>query len=187
MLIVADTNVIVSMLLWGGSLEPFSRLINQRRVQLVFSPATIDELIRVMQYPKIREDVEKLTPFVTVDPEFPQMNINTLKPLVLEALIQSSSGDEFAKKELLRRLLEFRAKSLTFGANQLEPEKFMMRIGLPRTALNLQLINAFLPQLTLECKTFKIFIKSKDGKKAEVIAKESGDTGYLEILKWHED
>ena len=48
------------MLLYGGSLKRLFRLVNERRVRLAFSPATIDELIRVIQYPKIREAAEKL-------------------------------------------------------------------------------------------------------------------------------
>ncbi len=48
------------MLLWGRALEPLARLVNERRVQLAFSPTTIDELLRVIRYPKIRKVAEKL-------------------------------------------------------------------------------------------------------------------------------
>lgn len=59
MKVVADTNVIISMLLWGKSLERLFLLVNRREVVLCFSPETIDELFRVIYYPKIRAQAEK--------------------------------------------------------------------------------------------------------------------------------
>jgi len=59
MKIVADTNVIISMLLWGKSLERLLDLINTRGVVLCFSPQTIDELFRVIRYPQITKQVQK--------------------------------------------------------------------------------------------------------------------------------
>ncbi len=53
MKIVADTNVIVSALLWKKKLERFARLINEQKIILCFSSQTIDELIRVAEYPHI--------------------------------------------------------------------------------------------------------------------------------------
>ncbi len=60
MRVVADTNVIISMLLWGKSLERLFVLINTRRITLCFSPQTIDELFRVVRYPHIQKQSEKL-------------------------------------------------------------------------------------------------------------------------------
>lgn len=59
MRIVADTNVIISMLLWGKSLEQFLVLVNTRQIILCFSPQTIDELFRVIYHPHIQKQVEK--------------------------------------------------------------------------------------------------------------------------------
>jgi putative PIN family toxin of toxin-antitoxin system len=53
MRVVADTNVVISMLLWGKSLERLFVKVNKRKVVLCFSPATIDELFRVIHYPKL--------------------------------------------------------------------------------------------------------------------------------------
>lgn len=60
MKVVADTNVIISMLLWGKSLEQLFVLINERKVILCFSPETIDELFRVISYPRIQKQAQKL-------------------------------------------------------------------------------------------------------------------------------
>jgi hypothetical protein len=60
MKVVADTNVIISMLLWGKSLEQLFTLINRRQIILCFSPETIDELLRVIHYPDIAKQAEKL-------------------------------------------------------------------------------------------------------------------------------
>ena len=60
MRVVADTNVIVSMLLWGKSLERLFVLVNRRKIVLGFSPSTIDELFRVVGYPKIPKQADKM-------------------------------------------------------------------------------------------------------------------------------
>lgn len=60
MKVVADTNVIISMLLWGKSLEQLFTLINRRQIILCFSPETIDELFRVIHYPDIAKQAGKL-------------------------------------------------------------------------------------------------------------------------------
>ena len=59
MRVVADTNVIISALLWGKTLEPFFALVNTRRVVLCFSPETIHELLQVIRYPHIERQAKK--------------------------------------------------------------------------------------------------------------------------------
>jgi putative PIN family toxin of toxin-antitoxin system len=59
MRVVADTNVVISMLLWGKSLERLFVMVNRREIVLCFSPETIDELFRVIHYPHIRAQAEK--------------------------------------------------------------------------------------------------------------------------------
>lgn len=60
MRVVADTNIVLSTLFWGKSLERFLVLVNTRRIVLCFSPHTIDELFRVVGYPRIQKQAEKL-------------------------------------------------------------------------------------------------------------------------------
>ena len=59
MFVVADTNIIISALLWGKTLEPFFALVNARQITLCFSPKTIHELLQVIRYPHIEKQVKK--------------------------------------------------------------------------------------------------------------------------------
>ena len=52
-IIVVDTNVLISALFWGGRLQAFGYLINSRRIILAFSPATVEELSEVVHYPQV--------------------------------------------------------------------------------------------------------------------------------------
>ncbi len=60
MRVVADTNVIISMLLWGKSLERLLVSVNTRKITLCFSPDTIDELFEVINYPRIKKQAYNL-------------------------------------------------------------------------------------------------------------------------------
>ena len=53
MIIVVDTNVLISALFWRGQLRAFYDLINTQQAKLAFSFDTIDELYRVVRYPHI--------------------------------------------------------------------------------------------------------------------------------------
>jgi len=51
---VLDTNVLLSVLLFGGRLEKLHRAWRAGRLRLMLSRETTDELLRVMAYPKFR-------------------------------------------------------------------------------------------------------------------------------------
>ena len=53
MRVVIDTNVLISALLWKKKLISLYHLINQYKITLCFSKATLAELIRVTSYPHI--------------------------------------------------------------------------------------------------------------------------------------
>lgn len=53
MIVVLDTNVLISALFWRGRLQPLGRLIDSRQITLAFSPETADELYRTVHYPHI--------------------------------------------------------------------------------------------------------------------------------------
>lgn len=60
MRVVLDTNVLVSAILsHGGPAAQILRLARADRFELVFSPDTIQEHIKVIRYPKIRTLLEK--------------------------------------------------------------------------------------------------------------------------------
>ncbi len=117
MKVVADTNVIISMLLWGKSLEQLFVWVNERKVILCFSPETIDELLRVIEYPHIQKQAEKLNePIVQLTDKlisasliyYPDIKINAVKEdpsdnRLLEAAVTAKatyliSGDKHLTK-----------------------------------------------------------------------------------------
>ena len=59
MRIVADTNVLISALFWRKQLAEIADLINERKIILCFSPETIDELYRVVNYPHIAKKAQE--------------------------------------------------------------------------------------------------------------------------------
>lgn len=52
-IIIADTNVLISALFWGGHLQALGHLIDTKRITLAFSPATVEELSKTVQYPHV--------------------------------------------------------------------------------------------------------------------------------------
>ena len=50
--VVLDTNVLVSALLFKGELSKLLSLLKQRKCILLFSEETLNEIIRVLHYPK---------------------------------------------------------------------------------------------------------------------------------------
>lgn len=59
--VVLDTNVLVSALLFGGRLEPIHRAWRTGRICPVLSKETVDELVRVLTYPKFRLTREEIS------------------------------------------------------------------------------------------------------------------------------
>lgn len=60
MKLVLDTNVVVSAILSpGGPAAQILQLVRAGRLELVFSPDTIREHLRVLRYPKIKKLLEK--------------------------------------------------------------------------------------------------------------------------------
>jgi hypothetical protein len=138
-----------------------------------------------------KEDVEKLRPFLTVYPELPQVNINTVDPLVLESLIESLPGDSFAKKELFRRIKEHREKIdkdslLPFRSDELEPPLFMSKLKLTPNLQMVSIVQRLVPFLTTDSRTYWIRMKTETGA-AEAVFKERVTEPGIEVLSWHED
>lgn len=60
MRVVLDTNVIVSGLLWKGSTKAIFDLIEDDQVELCMTPAILDEVERVLLYPQIAKQLDKV-------------------------------------------------------------------------------------------------------------------------------
>lgn len=58
---VLDTNVLLSALLFGGRLEGLRNAWRAGRLRLVLSRETVNELLRVMAYPKFRLTPAEIT------------------------------------------------------------------------------------------------------------------------------
>jgi putative PIN family toxin of toxin-antitoxin system len=122
MRVVADTNVVVSMLFWGAALKQLFEFVNERRVELVFSPATIDELVRVIQYPKIRDEAKRLAVPVEALVDrliaasvivYPHERLNVVKDdptdnQILEAAVESEARFVISGDKHLLKLTQFR-------------------------------------------------------------------------------
>ncbi len=58
--VVLDTNVILSVLLFGGRLEFIRRAWKNGRLKLLFSEDTLEELVKILHYPKFALEEEEI-------------------------------------------------------------------------------------------------------------------------------
>lgn len=152
--------------------------------------ASLEELYLLEDLEK--EDIEKLKPYLTVYPDLPQININTVHPIVLKALIESLPGDDLAKEELTRKIIEFREKkekgvSQAFQSKDLEPNPFLERLGLNPSLQMMALANQFLPFVTVDSRIYRLKLQAKSGKEAQAVIREKSEGFEMEVLNWHEE
>ncbi|MBI2356124.1 MAG: putative toxin-antitoxin system toxin component, PIN family [Candidatus Doudnabacteria bacterium] len=137
MKIAADTNVLISMLLWGKSLEQLFTLVNRRQIILCFSPETIDELIRVVNYSNMKKQAQKLK--INTDAlldkllaasaiYYPDTNVNIIK-------------DDPSDNRLLETAYAAQAEYIISGDRHLTQLKQFRNIPIVRPALFLQIFN----------------------------------------------
>ncbi len=65
--VVLDTNILISILLFGGRLESIRKAWKEGKIQLIFCPKTLEELIKVLHYPKLGLTEEEITYLVEVE------------------------------------------------------------------------------------------------------------------------
>ena len=58
--VVLDTNVILSVILFGGRLEFIRKAWKEGRIRLLFSEDTLEELVKVLHYPKFGLEDEEI-------------------------------------------------------------------------------------------------------------------------------
>ncbi|GAB6064924.1 putative toxin-antitoxin system toxin component, PIN family [Aquifex pyrophilus] len=58
--VVLDTNVILSVLLFGGKLEFIRKAWKEGKLKLLFSEETLEELVKVLHYPKFSLEEEEI-------------------------------------------------------------------------------------------------------------------------------
>lgn len=137
------------------------------------------------------EDLEKLRPYLSVYPDLPQMNINTIDPLVLKALIHSLTEDHFTEEELVRKISEYQEKIKSqemppFTQDELTPEVFHKKLVLRKSLPMLSLINRFLPFMATDSRTYHLRIKAQSGKEVQAALKDQAEGFGLDVLSWNE-
>ncbi|MEO2154095.1 MAG: putative toxin-antitoxin system toxin component, PIN family [Aquificota bacterium] len=65
--VVLDTNILISTLLFGGRLEFIRRAWKKGRIKLIFCKETLEELIKVLHYPKFGLTDEEITYLVEIE------------------------------------------------------------------------------------------------------------------------
>lgn len=140
MRLVLDTNAVLDWLLFQDSmLQPLSVAIRQQRVSLVVNERTLDELQRVLQYPKFelqaqrqqlifRQYTEVAQPFTNyadrgVMPQgFPRCRDPDDDHFV--ALAYRARADALVSKD--RQVLKLRKRAEKFGVSVLTPAQLML-------------------------------------------------------------
>ena len=152
---------------------------------------TIDEL-RTIQYIS-PHDVDVLMPFVTVygTPFGGSMrvNINTVHPYILEALILQPGliGGDFDKSTLLQQIEALRnvkgkikpmgkektepssKPSQAFQQVDLDPNNFIQRLNLPYSIQMVQLVSQLISFVTIDSEFFSVHVRSKLPKKESFV------------------
>lgn len=139
-----------------------------------------------------KTDVEILRPYLTIYTKAAWINLNTADDFLLDVLIRSLPGDDFAKQELLRVLLEYRKGSAEtqepgiFTAEEMMPEFFMQKLGLTGSVQNAQLVQHFLGAVVTDSLTWNLLLKSESGREAFAVIRDPGLGGKFEIVSWRE-
>ncbi|MFH0984304.1 MAG: hypothetical protein V1882_02085 [Candidatus Omnitrophota bacterium] len=126
--------------------------------------------------------LREILPYVTVYTDTLQININTAPEPVLRSLIYSIQGDDSAQRTVLETILEKRP----FYFPELAPIPMAEYMKLPQTPQNMQILKGTVPYITVSSCVYNMKMKFKNGRTAEVIAKESGIWSHLKILSWFE-
>lgn len=141
-----------------------------------------------------KEDLDKLRPYLTVDSESSQLNLNTVGPLVLKAFIESLPGDDFAKDELFKKIMKYREEKEDttlrfFRSEELQPNIFLSKLGLSPSLQLIALVNQFLPQVTTDSRTWRVRIQTQagGGREAEAVIREKAEGFRIEVLRWYEE
>lgn len=61
MKIILDTNIIISGLFWHGTPAKILEKVVSRKLTLCFSESTFQEISKVLNYPKFKSEIEKLS------------------------------------------------------------------------------------------------------------------------------
>ena len=161
-----------SILAWRGQASPRGRPtigFDQKR-----APFESLEELELIQFISIH-DAELLRPFVTVYGQVigpvMRVNLNTVHPYVLEAIVFSLAGGDFTKRELFQKIEEFRngkgedalvpGVKQVFRAEDLRPDVFIQKLGLSNSSSMLQVVSQLMIFLTVDSQYFSVRVRSR--------------------------
>jgi len=139
------------------------------------------EELRLIQFISAR-DAQRFKPFVTVygqpQERIMKVNLNTVHPYILEALILSLAGGDLPKQTLREAIEKFRSTSSpidgeehvmskqVFQQNDLRPQRFIRMLKLPDSVAIEQLVSQLMRHVTVDSKFFSVRVKLRSGKTA---------------------
>ncbi len=134
MVVVADTNILVSALLWKGQTTPILHLVRDRKIQIAINGSLLNEFERVLCYPKFHQQLSSIgkTPFQIVQ-EFIEIAI-----LVDDVSIPPTILDDLSDDRVLACAFASRASMIVSGDQHLLKLKSWRGISIvtARTFLN---------------------------------------------------
>jgi type II secretory pathway component PulK len=132
---------------------------------------TVEEL-RLIQH-ITPNDYGVLKPFVTVYslPVFRQMkvNLNTVHPYILEALIFSLAGGDFEQRELFEKIMKFRDEAEIFRREDFDPNLFIQKLTLNRSPSMVVLVNQLFRFLTVDSEYFSVRVSHVSGDESFIL------------------
>lgn len=153
-------NLVASILAWRGQGASQGISLGYKQKRAPFE--TVGEL-RLIQF-MTPHDFEVLKPFMTVYslslPSQMKVNINTVQPYILEALIKSLSGDDYAKRELFKKIINFRKEKQSFLEQDFNSDAFIQKLELNHSPTMAALLNQFFAFLTVDSQFFSVHVRS---------------------------
>ncbi len=145
----------------------------------------IEEMVFVGASPT---DQAKLKSFVTVyaaSDAAPRVNVNTAPPEVLEAMVRSlpeTAGP--VRDTLVQALRRFRSAAGAFGPDDLAPDRFASKLGLPRTPEMDSAAASLAALFTTDSSLIRLEMFHRKRRTAEAVLEPTASE--TRILFWHE-
>lgn len=130
MRVVADTNIIASGFLWAGPPSTILKLAREDRVALFTSPPLLDELLRILRYPRLARHLARkdVTPEMLVRDFIALVRI--VEPVPLESVILCDPDDD----AVLACAVAAKAERIVSGDGDLLREKIFRDIRIVSAA-----------------------------------------------------
>lgn len=135
------------------------------------------------------KDLQALRDYFTIYSDSSHININTVKPLVLEAFLDALGIDRFVIQKFLKKMAELRTTSSGnnyFSEGDLYPRSMREKLGMRATPENINLFARLTPLLTLDSKTYRLNVQKNKTEILECVFSVSLETGAISVKHWYE-